>query len=142
LEEQLQAPDVSEVRQRELQLETEKYEVWAASEKRELQEQWPHERVVEAAQWLVEQKPDLELKLKLDGVLVKGKMADYGSRIHLARIGGKYAVLLTGDQFEFEQGVSPVELLRPDELERVLERLRNETAQGEPRLGRDDELPY
>ncbi|MFC0211374.1 DUF3900 domain-containing protein [Paenibacillus chartarius] len=137
LQEELQAPDITEVRQRELEIEAQKYEVWAASEKRELQESWPHERVVEATNWLVEQKPDLELKLKLDGVLVKGKMADYGGRIHIARVGGKYAVLITGDLFEFEHGVSPVELLQPDELEQVLERLENG-----PRLERDDEIPY
>lgn len=145
LEEQLQAPDLSEERQRELQIEADKYELWAASEKRELQEQWPHEQVAEATQWMVEQKPDLELKLKLDGVLVKGKMADYGGRIHLARIGGRYAVLVTGDVFEFEHGVSPVELLQPEELEHVLLRLAE---QPEPQrraglhLDRDDELPY
>ncbi|KIL38358.1 hypothetical protein SD70_26920 [Gordoniibacillus kamchatkensis] len=145
LEEQLQAPDLSEERQRELQIEAEKYEVWAASEKRELQEQWPHERVAQATQWIVEQKPDLELKLKLDGVLVKGKMADYGSRIHLARIGGRYAVLVTGDAFEFEHGVSPVELLQPEELEQVLRRLEEEPetqARAGLHLDRDDELPY
>jgi hypothetical protein len=143
LEEQLKDPDVSEERQRELQIEAEKYEIWAASEKRELQEQWPHERVVQAAQRLVEQKPDLELRLKLDGVLIKGKMADYGSRIHLARIGGRYAVLVTGDLFEFERGVSPVELLQPEELELVLQRLEAEQREGrEQRLERDDELPY
>ena len=43
----------------ERQQEEQKYEVWAASKKRGLQEQWTHEQVVTAAERLVEQQPNL-----------------------------------------------------------------------------------
>lgn len=108
----------------ERQREEEAMEIWAASEKRELQEKWAPEQVVEAAAYLVEQKPDLELRLKLDHMTVKTMLSDFGHSVHIARFGGRYVVVLEGDAFEFEKGVSPVELLRPDELEDVLERIR------------------
>lgn len=102
----------------------ERLERWAYSDKRGLQEEWPHEKVIEATAQLVELQPELELKLKLDHVVVRGKMADYGARIHLARVGDQYAVVIVGDAFQFDKGVSPVELLQPEELEQVAGRIR------------------
>lgn len=138
-----------ELQARERQLETEKFEIWAGKDKRDLQEQWTHEQVVEAANFIVEQKPDLELRFRLNDVMIKGLMSDYGTNVHLARVGDRYAVLILGEAFQFERGVSPVELLQPDELEHVLQRLADESSQpravggtGGVRLERDDNVPY
>jgi hypothetical protein len=103
--------------------EKQQFDVWAAGEKRELQEKWTHEHVVEAATRIVEVQPELELKFKLDDVLVKGQMADYGNNIHIARVNGRYVVLIEGDSFQFDKGVSPIELLHPEELDEVMRRV-------------------
>jgi len=125
----------SERRREESQLES-----WAASEKRQLQEKWTHEDVIEATARLTEFQPDLELKFKLDDVAVKGKLAQYGDRIHLARWNGRYVVLIEGDAFQFEKGLSPVELLYPDEIDEVLRRM--DERRRRQRLERDDDVPY
>lgn len=108
----------------ELVQEKQQFDVWAASEKRELQEKWTHEHVMEATSRIVEQQPELELKFKLDDVAIKAQMADYGERIHVARLNGRYVVLIEGDSFQFDKGVSPIELLQPEELADVLRRLQ------------------
>lgn len=113
------APEQEEGRYEEEQ----SLEVWAASDKRELQERWTHEQVVEAAGQLIEQKPDLELRFKLGGVAVKGQLADYGSSIHLARHNGRYIAIIEGDAVQFEKGKSPIELLHPQELMDILGRI-------------------
>jgi hypothetical protein len=107
----------------ERQREAESFELWAAGEKRELQEKWSHEQVVEATMQVVEHKPDLELRLKLDEVHIKAKMSEYGDKIHIARFNGKYVVLIEGDSFLFDRNVSPVELLQPPDIEEVLQYL-------------------
>ncbi|WP_256759250.1 DUF3900 domain-containing protein [Cohnella sp. WQ 127256] len=101
------------------------FDVWAAGEKRDLQEKWTHEHVVEATKHIVELQPDLELKFKLDDVTIKGHMDDYGNNIHIARMNGRYIVLIEGDNFQFDKGVSPIELLHPEEMQEVLRRLGN-----------------
>jgi hypothetical protein len=106
--------------------EMREFEVWAAADKRELQEKWTHEHVSEAAAQLVEFQPELDLKFKLGGVTVRGKMADYGGVIHLARMNGRYVALIEGDAFEFDRGVSPVELLHPEDIETVLQRMNEQ----------------
>lgn len=121
------------------QQEEQSLEYWAAGEKRELQEKWQHEQVMEAAARLVELKPELDMKFKLDGVTVRGKLTDYGSRIHLGRLNGRYVVLIEGDSFEFEKGISPIELLHPDELEAVLERVRMNAAKAAEEAAQADE---
>lgn len=108
----------------EAERERKQFELWSASEKRELQQLWAHERVVDAAARLTAFQPELELKLKLDGVAVRGHMADYGKSIHLAQFNGRYVVLIEGDNFTFDRSVSPVELLQPDDIAVVLERMR------------------
>lgn len=113
----------------EREQEEQSFEAWAYSEKREmLQEKWEHEQVVEAAAMLTEHKQDLEMKFKLDGVSVKGFLADYGSRIHIANENGRYVVLIEGDLFQFDKGVSPVELLKPESLDDVVRRIRAKPA--------------
>lgn len=101
-------------------------EIWAASEKRELQEKWTPSQVMDAANYLVEQKPDLEMRIKLDHISVKAQLADYGRKVHIARQGERYVILIEGDYLHFEKGVSPVELLRPDDLHAVIERMTQE----------------
>ncbi|MDF2921792.1 MAG: hypothetical protein K0R57_706 [Paenibacillaceae bacterium] len=107
------------------QQEEQAYEVWAASDKRELQERWDHQTVVEAAQRIVEFQPELEMKFRIDDTFVKTRLADYGSRVHFARMDGRYVVLLEGDSFQFDKDFSPVELLYPEELEEVVKRIRS-----------------
>jgi len=106
-----------------LQQEKQSFEVWAARDKRDLQETWGHEQVLEAAALLTGQKDDLELKFKLGGISVKALLADYGCRLHIARHNGKYVVLIEGDQFEFDKGMSPIELLSPEPIEQVINRI-------------------
>lgn len=115
----------------EAERERKQFELWSASEKRELQQLWAHERVVEAAARLTAFQPELELKLKLDGIAVRGQMADYGKSIHLAQMDGRFVVLIEGDHFTFDRSVSPVELLQPDDIAVVLERMRMQREQQE-----------
>lgn len=114
---QRQIPDAR--RQEEARLE-----IWAAGEKRELQERWNHEQVVEAAAQITELQPDWEMKFKLDGVSVRAKMEEYGKNVHIARMNGRYVVLIEGDSFQFEKSRSPIELLHPEELDEVVSRLK------------------
>jgi hypothetical protein len=95
-------------------------EIWAASEKRELQEHFETEQVMEAAAQIIEHTPELELKMKLDHVSVKGLLADFGDTIHLAKVNGKYVLMVEADSVIFEKGFSPIEFLRPDTLENVI----------------------
>lgn len=107
----------------EMRQEKQAFEVWASSEKRELQEKWSHDHVMEAASIIVEHQPELELKFKLDDIQVRGRMSDYGERVHIARMNGRYIVLIEGDAFQFDRSVSPIELLQPEELAEVLRRI-------------------
>lgn len=112
--------------------EEEAVEIWAASEKRELLERWTPEQVFAASAVLVEQKEDLGLSFKLGGVQVKGLLSDFGSSLHFARHNGKYVAVIEGDFFQFERGISPVELIHPPELTQVMEVIGQNTADGEP----------
>ncbi|MEH7482886.1 DUF3900 domain-containing protein [Neobacillus drentensis] len=104
-------------------------EIWAASEKRELQEHFETEQVIEAAAQIIEHTPELELKMKLDHVSVKGLLADFGDTIHLAKVNGKYLLMVEADSVIFEKGFSPIEFLRPDDVEHVLEKIRRKQGQ-------------
>ncbi|CAG7629340.1 DUF3900 domain-containing protein [Paenibacillus allorhizosphaerae] len=112
--------DQPQVKEREL----EEMELWAHSDKRELQEKWEPQQVVEAASIMVEQKPDLELKLKLGHMAVKALLADFGDRLHIAKQGDRYVVVMEGDWLQFERGISPIELLAPEPLDVLVERLK------------------
>src|SRR5690606_14105473 len=95
-------------------------EVWAASEKRELQEWWNQEQVEEANYNLIQQKEDLQMSFKLGSVTVKGLLSDFGLSVHLAKHNGRYVAVIEGDAIQFEKGMSPIELLSPPELEELL----------------------
>ncbi|SFS75253.1 DUF3900 domain-containing protein [Paenibacillus sp. BC26] len=105
----------------ERQQEANQFEIWAASEKRELQQSWDQERVVAAAERLVEQQPNLSVAFKLGDVSVKGPLAEFGQSIHFATYNGRYIALIEGDAFQFDRNMSPVELLQPPDLLEVLE---------------------
>ncbi|WP_270182356.1 DUF3900 domain-containing protein [Alkalihalobacillus sp. CinArs1] len=98
-------------------------EEWAASPKRELQEHFTTEQVVEATSQIVEQSPDVEWKLKLDHVSVKAMLSDFGESIHLAKVNGKYVLAIEADSITFEKGFSPIEFHKPDSLQEVVERI-------------------
>ncbi|NIK68942.1 DUF3900 domain-containing protein [Paenibacillus sp. BK720] len=125
-------------------------EVWAASEKRELQEYWTHEQVSTASAALVEQKPDLPFSFKLGGVTVKGLLADFGITLHFAKHNGRYVAVIEGDAFQFEKGVSPVELLLPPDLEQLLPIIGTNVKEEEPAIqpyveessAQDDDVPW
>lgn len=104
-------------------------EAWPASEKRNLQERWTHDDVMQAASHIVDIQPDVEMKFKLDDIQVKSRLADYGSKLHIARLNGRYVVILEGDSFEFDKGISPIELLHPEELDHVLDRIKQNAAE-------------
>lgn len=122
---------VYEDREEEKERELEAMELWACSEKRELQEKWDHEQVLEAASVMVEQKPDLEMKLKAGHMSVKALLADFGDQLHIARLGDRYVVVLEADALEFDKGISPVELLAPEPLDSLVERLKEKILETE-----------
>ncbi|WP_245600051.1 DUF3900 domain-containing protein [Paenibacillus harenae] len=128
-------------------------EVWAASEKRDLQEWWPQEQVEVAAASLVEQKPDLPFSFKLDSVTIRGLLADFGASIHFAKHNGRYVVVIEGDSFQFDKGMSPVELLQPLDLTAIMPLIGSKKPpedapypaggqEAESGAGRNDEAPW
>jgi hypothetical protein len=98
-------------------------EEWAISPKRELQERFSTEQVVEAASQIIEQSPEVELKVKLDHVSVKAMLSDFGDSIHLAKVNGKYILMIESESVLFEKGFSPLEFLKPDDLHDVIQRI-------------------
>ena len=99
-------------------------EEWAISPKRELQERFTTEQVVEATSQIVEQSPEVELKVKLDHVSVKALLSDFGDSIHLAKVNGRYVLMIESESVMFEKGFSPLEFLKPDELHEVIQRIQ------------------
>jgi hypothetical protein len=100
-------------------------EEWAITPKRELQERWSTEQVVEATSKIVEQAPEVELKVKLDHITVKSLLADYGDTVHLAKVNGKYVLVIEAENITFEKGFSPTEFHKPDRIEDVFQRVIN-----------------
>lgn len=112
--------------------ELEEIELWACSDKRELQEKWSADQVLEATSVMVEQKPDLEMKLNVGDMSVRALLADYGDRLHIAKLGERYVVVLEADWVQFDRGISPVELLAPEPLESLIARLKEKALDAEP----------
>ncbi|MGG4547140.1 DUF3900 domain-containing protein [Rossellomorea marisflavi] len=100
-------------------------EEWAISPKREMQERFTPEQVVEAAAQIVEQSPEVELKMRLDHMAVKAMLSDFGDRLHFAKVNDRYVLMIESDTVTFEQGFSPLEFLKPDDLHEVIERIQN-----------------
>lgn len=99
-------------------------EIWAASEKRELQERFNTEQVIEASAQIIEHTPELELKMKLDHISINGLLSDFGDTVHLAKVKGKYLLMVEANSIIFEKGFSPIEFLRPDDLDQVIEKIK------------------
>ncbi|WP_163103176.1 DUF3900 domain-containing protein [Peribacillus alkalitolerans] len=99
-------------------------EIWAASDKREIQEHFEPEQIMEATAQLAEFTPEAELKIKMDHVAIKGLLSDYGDRIHLAKSHGKYFVLIESDSITFEKNFSPIEFVKPHSLEQIINLLK------------------
>ncbi|MDF2963898.1 MAG: hypothetical protein K0S39_5633 [Paenibacillus sp.] len=115
--------DNTEAREKEL----EEMELWAHSEQRELQEKWSHEQVMEASSIMIEQKPDIEMKLKVGHMSVRALLADFGDRLHIAKIGERYVVVIEGEGLMFDKGILPVELLQPEPLEQIMAKLQQKS---------------
>ncbi|MBM7662081.1 hypothetical protein JOC85_002888 [Bacillus mesophilus] len=102
-------------------------EVWATSPKRELQERFTTEQVMEASSQIIEHTPEIGLSLKLDHIQVKGMLSDFGESVHIAKINGRFLILIEGDSVVFEKGYTPLELLKPEALHDVIEKIENKT---------------
>ncbi|QPC46497.1 DUF3900 domain-containing protein [Mangrovibacillus cuniculi] len=100
-------------------------DVWDASETRELQERIEPQQIVEAASRMVEQSPELELKMRLGDTHIKGKLADFGEHIHIAKVNNRYMVMIEADTIQFDKGVTPIEFMKPDDVHNLLEWLIN-----------------
>ncbi|EJL39485.1 hypothetical protein BAG01nite_33740 [Brevibacillus agri] len=117
-------PEESEERVRE----EEAIELIAASPKRELAEKWEHETVMEAMHIITDRQPEVELKFKLDHMQIRTLLADYGSNLHIAKVNGRYLVVLEGEQLQFERGVSPVEFAKPKSLAEVVKEIEERSS--------------
>ncbi|TDF99649.1 DUF3900 domain-containing protein [Paenibacillus piri] len=115
--------DNPEAREKEM----EETELWACAEQRELQEKWSQEQVLEASSIMIEQKPDIEMKLKLGHMSVKALLADFGDMLHIAKLGERYVVLIEGEGLMFDKGILPVELLQPEPLEHIVDKIRRKS---------------
>lgn len=101
----------------------EEVELWACSEKRDIQEKWDAAQVKEAASVMIEAQPEIEMKMKLGHMSIRALLADFGDTFHIAKLGDRYVVVLEGDHFQFDRGISPVELLAPEPLDSLVHRL-------------------
>src|SRR5690625_626259 len=115
--------EVYEDNDEELERFEQEMEVWEASPTREIQERLTTDEVVEAAAQIVEHTPDIELKMKLDNTAINGMLADFGESIHLAKVNGRYILMVEADTVTFEKGVSPIEFLKPGELQEIIEKI-------------------
>ncbi|KGA95711.1 hypothetical protein AJ85_15460 [Alkalihalobacillus alcalophilus ATCC 27647 = CGMCC 1.3604] len=98
-------------------------EIWEASEKREISERLDTHQVMEASAHIVEQTPEAEIKMKLGETEIKALLADFGETLHLAKLNGRYVLLVEAEAIQFEKGVSPVEFYKPDDLHEIIEKI-------------------
>lgn len=54
---------------------------------------------------------------------MKGLLADFWEQIHIAKVNGRKVLMIEADMLLFEKGFSPIEFLKPDELEDRIERI-------------------
>lgn len=99
-------------------------EVWETSPKRDIQERLTETEVVEASAQIIDQTPETELKMKLGHINIEGLLADFGESIHLAKVNGNYVLMIEADTVTFEKSVSPIEFLKPGDLEDILEKIQ------------------
>jgi hypothetical protein len=58
---------------------------------------------------------------------VKALLADFGDRLHIAKLGDRYIVVMEGEGLMFDKGILPVELLHPEPLEQIVERIQRKS---------------
>lgn len=85
-------------------------------------EHFKTEEVMEATAQIVEHTPEIELNLKAGHISVKALLADFGDPIHIAKVIDKYVLIIEADTLTFEKDFSPIEFLKPDGLEKFVER--------------------
>ncbi len=102
----------------------ERLESWSASETRELQEQLNHHQVVEATAAITAHIPDSKTTIKLGDVVVKFPLDAYGDNVHLAKYNDRYVLVVDAEQVTFDKNASPIEFLKPDHLEAVIQRMQ------------------
>ena len=56
---------------------------------------------------------------------MKALLADFGDQIHIAKVNDRYVLMIEADTLTFEKGFSPIEFLKPDESQDVIERIEN-----------------
>ncbi len=117
--------EVYENNDEELEQFEQDMEVWEASPTREIQERLTTDEVVEAASRIVEHTPDIELKLKMDEIEVNAMLADFGESVHLAKVNARYILMIEADSVTFEKGVSPIEFLKPGDLQELIKKISN-----------------
>lgn len=115
--------EVYENDEEELERFEQEMEVWEASPTREIQERLTTNEVVEAAAQIVEHTPDMELKLKMDNTAVDSMLKDFGETVHLAKVNGRYILMVEADTVTFEKGASPIEFLKPDDLQEIIDKI-------------------
>ena len=93
-------------------------------------EQFSTEEVMEATAQIVEHAPEVELKLKVDHISVKALLVDFGYQIHITKLNDQYVLMIEADTLTFEKGFSPIEFLKRDELQDVIERIENKQQYG------------
>lgn len=98
-------------------------ELWSVCETRELQHKWKPEQVKASAEQLLELKPDLDVRVKLESSSVQAKLADFATKFHIAKLGNQYVIVLQGQDLQFDKGFSSIELLQPESLEQLTHRL-------------------
>ena len=103
----------------------EELEQWAITPKRELHERLSTEQIVEATSQITEHAPEVELKMKLDHVSLKALLADFGETIHLAKVNGRYVLVIEAENIQFDKSFSPIEFHKPDHLMTVIEKVVN-----------------
>lgn len=109
----------------ELKQFEEDLEIWEASERREIRERLDTHQVVEAAAQIIEHTPEAELQMKLGETTVKGLLADFGQNLHLAKVNGRYVLVVEAESIMFEKGVSPIEFHRPVDLQEIIEKIKS-----------------
>ncbi|KMK76887.1 DUF3900 domain-containing protein [Alkalihalobacillus pseudalcaliphilus] len=98
-------------------------EIWEASDKREISERLDTHQVMEASAQIVEQTPEAEIKMKLGETSIRALLADFGETLHLAKLNGRYVLVVEAEAIQFEKGVSPVEFYKPEDLRQIIDKI-------------------
>lgn len=117
--------EVYEDDEEQLERFEEEMEIWESSPKRDIQERLTQNEVMEASAQIIEHTPEIELQMKVDNTTVRGLLADFGESIHLAKANGRYMLMIEADEVIFEKGVSPIEFLKPEDLQDVIDKINN-----------------